>query len=73
MTVFARGMGLTYRQGMDHGLEAHVDFTATDDLGHIGGVIGLQQGNLESFILEVTTGLSEVEGGVVRGGVPGDT
>lgn len=57
---------------MDHGLEAHVDFAASNDLGHIGGVIGLQQGNLEAFVLEVATGLSEVEGGVVRGGVPED-
>ena len=55
---------------MDHGLEAHVDLAASDDLSHVGGVVRLEQGDLETFILEVTSGLSEVEGGVVRGGVP---
>lgn len=58
---------------MDHGLETHVDLAATDDLGDIGRVIGLQQGNLEAFILEVATRLSEVQRGVVRGGVPKET
>ena len=55
---------------MDHSLETHVDLAAADDLGHIGGVIGLEQGHLEAFILEVATGLGEVQGGVVRGRVP---
>ena len=61
----------TNRQSVDHGLESHVDLTATDDLSDIGRVVRLQQGNLEAFILEVATRLSEVQRGVVRGGVPG--
>lgn len=60
----------THRQGVDHGLEAHVDLAASDDLGDVGGVIGLEKSDLETFILEVASGLSEVEGGVVRGCVP---
>ena len=55
---------------MDHGLEAHVDLAASDDLGDIGGVIRLEQSDLETFILEVASGLGEVEGGVVRGRMP---
>jgi hypothetical protein len=55
---------------VDHGLETHVDLAAADDLGHIGGVIGLEKGHLEAFILEVATGLGEVQGGVVGGRVP---
>ena len=55
---------------MDHSLEAHVDLSATNDLGDIGGVVGLEQSDLEAFILEVASGLGEVEGGVVRGSVP---
>ena len=58
---------------MDHSLETHVDLSTADDLGHIGGVVGLEQGNLQTFILEVASALGEVEGGVVRGGVPGNT
>lgn len=61
----------THRQGVDHSLETHVDLSATDDLGHIGGVIGLKQSHLQTFILEVTSALGEVEWGVVRGCVPG--
>lgn len=63
----------THRQGVDHGLEAHVDLSATDDLGNIGGVIGLEQSHLQTFILEVASALGEVEGGVVRGCVPANT
>lgn len=55
---------------MDHGLEAHVDLAASDDFSHIGRVIGLQESDLEALILEIASRLSEVEGGVVRGGVP---
>lgn len=55
---------------MDHGLKAHVDLAATNDLSDIGGVIGLQQSNLQAFFLEVTLALSEVQGGVVRRRVP---
>ena len=63
----------THSQGVDHGLEAHVDLAATDDLSHIGGVIGLKQSHLQAFILEVASALGEVEGGVVRGCVPANT
>ena len=63
-------IGTTHRQSVDHGFETHVDFAATDDLGHVRRVIGLQQGHLEAFILEVASGLSEIEGSVVRGRVP---
>jgi hypothetical protein len=59
-----------YSKSVDHGLEAHVDLAAADNLGDIGGVIGLQQSNLEAFFLEVALALSEVQGGVVRGRVP---
>lgn len=55
---------------MDHGLEAHVDLAAADDLGDIGGVIRLEESDLEALILEVATGLGEVQGGMVRGSVP---
>jgi len=58
---------------VNHGLEAHIDLATTNDLSDIGRVIGLQQGNLEAFVLEVATRLSEVQRGVVRGGVPRET
>lgn len=60
----------TYRQGVDHSLEAHVDLAAADDLGHVRWVIGLQKGDLEAFLLEVALGLGKVQGGMVRGSVP---
>lgn len=62
---------MTHRQGVDHGLETHVDLAAADDLGHIGRVVGLEQSHLQAFILEVAPRLGEVEGGVVRSRVPG--
>jgi hypothetical protein len=55
---------------VNHSLETHVDLAAADDLGDIGGVIGLKESDLEALLLEVAAGLSEVQGGVVRGGVP---
>ncbi len=45
---------------MNHGLKAHVDFAATDDLGDIGRVIGLKDGNLDALLFEVALGLSDV-------------
>ena len=33
-------------------------------------VIGLKKSNLETFILEVSFGLSEIHGCVIRGGMP---
>jgi len=44
---------------VNHGLEAHVDFAASDDLGDIGRVIGLKDGNLDALFLEVALGLSD--------------
>lgn len=55
---------------MNHSLEAHVNLAAADDLGDIGGIIGLEESNLEALFLEVALALSEVQGGVVRGRVP---
>lgn len=55
---------------MNHSLEAHVNLAAADDLGDIGGVIGLEESNLEALFLEVALALGEVQGGVVRGRVP---
>jgi hypothetical protein len=55
---------------MDHGLEAHVDLAAANDLSDIGGVVGLEKGDLEALFLEVTLGMSQVEGGMVRRRVP---
>lgn len=60
----------TYCESVDHGLEAHVHLAASDDFSHIGRVIGLQESDLEALILEIASRLSEVKGGVVRGGVP---
>jgi hypothetical protein len=57
-------------KSVNHSLEAHVDLAATDDLGNIGGVVGLKESNLEALILEVTLGLSEIQGCVVRRSVP---
>lgn len=55
---------------MNHGLVAHVDLATADDLSDIGGVIGLEQSNLEAFFLEVTLGVSQIQGGVVWRRVP---
>lgn len=55
---------------MDHSLEAHVDLAATDDFSDIGGVVRLKKSNLQALILEITLGLSEVQGGMVRRSVP---
>ena len=55
---------------MNHGLEAHVNLATADDLSDIGWVVGLEQSNLETFLLEESLALGEVQGGVVRGRVP---
>jgi hypothetical protein len=55
---------------MDHGFQSHVHFTAANDLSHVRRVIGLQQGNVDAFILEITLGLGKVDRGMVRGCVP---
>lgn len=52
--------------GVDHGLCAHVDFTAADDLGHVGGVVGLEDGYLDAFFL--VEALAGMEGEGLRGG-----
>lgn len=64
------GFDNTHSQGVDHGLEAHVDLAATDDLGDIGRVVGLQESNLQVLILEVTLGLGQIQGSVVWRRVP---
>jgi len=55
---------------VDHGLEAEIDFTTANDFGDIARVVGLEESNLEAFLCEVTLGLSEVDRGVVGGGMP---
>ena len=55
---------------MNHGLEAHVDLTAANDLSDIGRVIGLKQSNLEALFVEEPLGLSQIQRGVVRRSVP---
>ena len=55
---------------MDHGLEAHVDFAAANDLGHIGRIVRLQDGNFDALFLEVAPGLSDIERGMVWRSVP---
>lgn len=61
---------VTHSKGVNHGLVAHVDLATADDLSDIGGVIGLQQSDLEAFFLEVTFGVSQIQGGVVWRRVP---
>lgn len=74
------------RERVDHGFEAKVDLARADDLGDIllllavvgekgegdmyAGVVGLEERNFNAFVFEVTLRLSEVQGRVVRGGVP---
>lgn len=55
---------------MDHSLESHVDLATANDLGDIGRVIRFEKGDLETLVFEVTSRLSEIQRGVVRGGVP---
>lgn len=64
------GIEVTYGQSVDHGLEAHIDFAATDDLGHIGGIVGLEKSHLQTLIGEVALGLGQIQRGMVRGSVP---
>jgi hypothetical protein len=42
---------------MNHSLEAHVDFAAANDFGDIGGIIRLEQSDLEAFFLEESLAL----------------
>lgn len=55
---------------MDHGLETHVHLAATDNLSHIGRVVGLEDGDLDAFLVEVALGLSEIQGDMVRRRLP---
>lgn len=64
---------MTYSQGVDHGLEAKVDLSAADDLGHVRRVVGLEDGDFDALILEVALGLGKVKGGVVWRRMPVDT
>ena len=61
---------ITHSQSVNHGLEAHVHFPTSDDLGYIGGIVGLQKGNLQALILKISPSLSQVQGGMVRGRMP---
>ena len=55
---------------MDHSLETHVDLPRTDNLGHIGRVIGFKESDLQSLILKVTLCLRQIQRSMVRGRVP---
>ena len=55
---------------MDHGLETHVDLAAADDLGDIGGVVGLQQSNLQVFLFKEAFALGKIQRGMVGRRVP---
>jgi hypothetical protein len=50
----------TYSKGMNHSLEAHVNFTAANDLRDIGGIIRFKQSDLEAFFLEKALALGQV-------------
>lgn len=52
--------GPTDSKSMDHGLEAEVDLLASNDLGDIRRVIGLEDSNLDTLVLEVSLLLGEV-------------
>jgi hypothetical protein len=64
---------VTHGKSVNHGLEAEVDFSTADNLGDITGVVGLEESHLDVLVLEVTLGLSEVQGGMVGGRVPRQT
>lgn len=55
----------TNSQGVDHGFEAQVDLTGANDLSDIRGIIGLEERNFDSFVLEIALRLGEVERSVV--------
>lgn len=55
---------------MNHSLETHVHLPASNDLRHIGRVIGLQEGNADALFLEVSLGLRKVKRRMVRRSVP---
>lgn len=67
---FRPGTENTHSKGVNHSLEAHINLAAANDLSDIGGVVGLKESNLEVLFLEETLGLSQIQGGVVRRGVP---
>lgn len=70
LLLYRNARMVTHSKGVNHGLVAHVDLATADDLSDIGGVIGLQKSNLEAFFLEVTLGVSQIQGGVVWRRVP---
>lgn len=65
--------GTTDSKGMDHGLETEVDLLASNDLGDIRRVIGLEDGDLDALVLEVSLLLGEVKGGVVGRSMPSNS
>lgn len=61
---------ITHGKGVDHGLESHVNLSASNDLSDIRRVVGLKESNLEVLFLEETLGLRQVQRGVVGRRVP---
>lgn len=55
---------------MNHGLETHVDPTGSNHLSYIGRIVGFENSDGDSFLLEVTLGLGKEERSVVRGSFP---
>jgi hypothetical protein len=53
-----------------HSFSTHVNLPAPDQLGNVGRVVRLEDGDLDSLVGEVTLGLGEEDGDVVGGGVP---
>lgn len=45
---------------MDHGLEAHVDLAAADDLCDVAGVIGFEDGDFDAFVGEESKLLGQI-------------
>lgn len=61
---------VTNGECMNHGFEAHIHFTTSDDLGHIGRIIRFQDGHFDALIFEVTFGSGQIQRNVVRRRVP---
>ena len=55
---------------MDHGLEAKVDLSRSDDFRDIAWVVGLKKSDLDAFIFEISLALGKIERSVVWRSVP---
>lgn len=55
---------------MNHSLASDVDFAGSDNLRDVGWIIRFENCHLDSLSGEISSFLSEVNGDVVRGGVP---